>query len=195
MNTGQPTMTPMKYLPLLSLLFTGCASTPYVDMRVAIQVDRMSDWVLQPERDWTPDKSQERINLQVGLDWGTLSCPYIDTMINGPWDQMFIGCSKRFGKKFFFEPSLLHQVDSRTQEFLRTDQKQWQGHNPFIHLRVGYNINPAFHCGVVSGKSLFQGAPFEREEHAPDLYWTNVECGVRLWGKTGLFSDEHLNDR
>ncbi len=185
----------MKLVALIGMLFLliGCAtSEPYLELRVAYQIDPWSDWVLQPERDWTPD-SESRMNLQAGLEWdNNVSC-YVDSMIAGPWDQMFIGCSRSFGKKWFIETALVHQVDSRTQEFLRTDQKQWQGHNPFFHVRVGYNINPAFRCNIATGKSLFQGAPFEREEGAPDIYWVNAECSGRFKGKHGLFSSEHMN--
>ncbi len=180
---------------LLLLLLTGCASTPYVEVRMAGQIDGMSDWVLQPDRDWTPEESETRLHLQVGVEWdGNVDC-YADSMIVGPWSQLFIGCSKRFGESWFVQPKLMHQVDARTSDFLQTDQKQWQGHNPFVHVRFGYQINPAFACGISSGKSLFQGAPFEREEHAPDLYWTNVDCSARLWGKRGLFSEEHRGSK
>jgi len=182
---------------LVALLFiSSCASSPYVDFRMEQQIDGMSDWVLQPERPWTADESEVHVNLRVGLEWSKgLKCPYVDSMIVGPWNQVFVGCSKSFQtekRRFYIEPAIVHQIDSQTSGFLGTDQKQWQGHNPFIHLRVGVNINPAFYCGVSSGKSLFQGAPFESESNNPDLYWTNVGCGARLFGKTGLFSKEHL---
>jgi len=161
---------------------------------MAHQIDGMSDWVLQPERPWTADESVTRIHFVAGLEWeDKWDCPYVDYMASGPWDQTFIGCSKRFGDSWFATPKLMHQLDSASSDFLGTDQKQWQGHNPFLHLRVGYHFNPAFACGISTGKSLFQGAPFESEDGEPDLYWTNVDCSARLGGKTGLFSKEHLS--
>lgn len=182
---------------LLVVLFslTGCASSPYLEMKFVYQVNPMSDWVLQTERSWTPDESETRLHLNVGLEWDdALNCPYVERIFSGPWDHLLIGCSKRFGKqvgtntRLFIEPAILHQVDSQTSEFLRTDQKQWQGHNPFVHLRLGVKYR-GFRCPVIaSGKSLFQGAPFEREDHAPDLYWTNIECGVRIWGNEGILN-------
>lgn len=179
----------MRYLVLL--LLSGCASSPYVEVRFAEQINGMSDWVLQPEREWTAPESQTRLHLQAGLEWsGNVDC-YAESMVVGPWDQVFIGCSKRFGERFFAQPKLMHQVDSQTSPFLRTDQKQWQGHNPFLHLRVGYQINPAFAVGISTGKSLFQGAPFEGEDGEPDLYWTNIDISARLFGKNGLFSEHH----
>lgn len=180
---------------LLAVLVAGCSSTPYLDARFGFQIDSWSDWVLQSERPWTPSESETKLWLQAGLEWDrSISCPYVETMMSGPWDQAFIGCSMRFGKKFYIEPALVHQIDARTSEFLQTDQKQWQGHNPFMHLRVGYQINPAFRIGLATGKSLFQGAPFEKEEGNPDLYWTDLEIGVRFWGKHGMFSKEHLGE-
>lgn len=179
---------------VILLLLSGCASSPYLEMKFVHQVDPMSDWVLQSERPWTPDESETRLHMNVGLEWGDLSCPYVERIFAGPWDQMLIGCSKRFGKqvgentRLFIEPAILHQVDSQTTEFLRTDQKQWQGHNPFIHLRIGVK-HYGFRCPVIAtGKSAFQGAPFEREDGAPDLYWTNLECGVRVFGNEGIFN-------
>jgi hypothetical protein len=179
-------------LSIILLLLSGCASTPYVEMRMAYQIDPWSDWVLQPERKWTPAESEVRIHLQAGLEFDKNVDCYVDSMIVGPWSQAFVGCSKRFGSGFFVTPKLMYQVDDLTSDFLNTDQKQWQGPNPFLHLRVGYQINPAFAVGLSTGKSLFQGAPFEKEEHNPDLYWTNVDVTARLWGKHGLFSKEHL---
>jgi len=194
MNYGQKavTMILMKYLWLI--LLSGCASSPYLEMKFVHQVDRMSDWVLQPERPWTPKEAETRTHLTVGLEWKDVNCPYVERIFQGPWDQMLIGCSRRFGKavgentRLFIEPALVHQVDGETSPFLRTDEKQWQGHNPFVQLRIGIK-HYGFRCPVIAtGKSLFQGAPFEREDHAPDLYWTNIECGVRLWGNEGILN-------
>ena len=183
---------------IVALLLAGCASKPsaYFDSKFVFQHDRGSDWVLQSERSWTPAESETRLHITGGLEWMyQIDCPYVEVILSGPWDQMFLGCSKRFGKigknknyTFFFEPAIVHQVDNRTSAFLRTDQKQWQGHNPFMHLRGGIRWKNGMRCPVIAtGKSVFQGAPFEKEEHAPDLYWTNFECGIRLGGKTGAF--------
>ena len=177
------------------ILLSGCASTPYLEMKFVHQHDRGSDWVLQSERPWTPSESETRTHLTVGLEWTEgFNCPYVERIVSGPWDQTLLGCSKRFGKqintntRLFIEPSIVHQVDGETTPFLRTHEKQWQGHNPFVHLRVGIKHH-GFRCPVLAtGKSAFQGAPFEREDHAPDLYWVNLECGVRLWGKDGIIS-------
>lgn len=179
----------MRYLAILSLLFfvTGCAYTsPYGEVRAEYQINSWSDWVLQPEREWTPERDEMRLHLQAGLQWKNgWECPFVDTMITGPWDQMFIGCSKTFGwKRSYVSALLMHQVDERTSEFLRTDQKQWQGHNPFLHVRAGFSWkDDKYRCpGIATGKSLFQGAPFEQEEGEPDLYWTTVTCAVRFGG-------------
>lgn len=173
----------------------GCGSNPYVEGKFVVQIDGWSDWVLQPERPWVEgDESETRVHLQVGLEWdGRLDCPYVETIMVGAWDQMLIGCSKRFGtwsdkRKWgaYLQPALVHQVDGRTSDFLKTNQNQWQGHNPFIHLRAGLELAGA-HIAIATGKSLFQGAPLEREEGEPDLYWTNFEAGARFWGKTGAW--------
>lgn len=175
---------------IICCILSGCGTTPFVDGRVSYQIDPWSDWVLQPEREWTGDQSEVRFNLIGGLSWGSWDCPYIDVMIVGPWDQFFIGCSKTFGKeRFYGSLQLMHQVDSRTSDFLNTDEKRWQGHNPFLHFRGGMQfMDKRLRCGLATGKSLFQGAPFEREEGNPDLYWTNVECGYR-------FTPGNLSDR
>ena len=179
----------------LAFFLGGCASSPYVDARFGYQHDGGSDWVLQPEREWTPSESEVKLWLQTGLEWDKqLSCPYVDVLVSGPWDQAFVGCSMRFGKKFYVEPSINHQIDSMSSEFIRTDQRQWQGHNPFAHLRVGYQINPAFRVALATGMSthcLSKGKGL-KEVSCPDLYWTDVEAGVRFFGKRGLFSKDHL---
>ena len=177
-------------LAIVTLLFllTGCASSPFVEARVAYQIDRWSDWVLQSERDWVSDEPVH-LRLVAGLEWDKgIDCPYVDVMMAGPWNQSFIGCSKQFGKKHWYaQTQLMHQIDDHTSAFLRTDQKQWQGHNPFFHLRFGAQWRGGkVKCPTIaSGKSLFQGAPFESEDGNPDLSWVNVECSTRFWGKTG----------
>lgn len=187
----------MRWLLPVVVLLAGCASfesfqepDPYAELRFAWQINAWSDWVLQPDRPWTPDDDEARLHLQVGVEWDNRVSCFGESMLVGPWSQAFLGCSKMFGAKdergFFVQPELRHQLDSLTSDFLQTDQKQWQGHNPFVHLRVGYRLS-GFRCGIATGKSLFQGAPFEREEGAPDLYWTNVECGYRFGGHTGMW--------
>jgi hypothetical protein len=178
---------------LIPLLFlSGCATVdPFLDMKFVYQHDAWSDWVLQSERPWTGKESEVRVHMTAGLetDVGEL---YFESIVSGPWSQAFVGYSYRFGNakegrdwNFFIEPALVHQIDNLSSEFLQTSQKQWQGHNPFVHLRIGLQgAGDAFRCPVIAtGKSVFQGAPFESEDHAPDLYWTNVECGVRLFGR------------
>lgn len=182
----------MRYLFVLMVLaITGCGATPYADVRFSYQIDGMSDWVLQPERDWVEDRLVS-LSLQAGAEWDKSQC-YVDTILVGGWDQVFAGCSYRFGSKWYIEPALMHQIDSLSSDFISTDEKQWQGHNPFMHLRAGYAINPAFRVQIATGKSLFQGAPFESEDGNPDLYWTNIEFAYRIGGKHGLFSKEHLS--
>jgi len=174
----------------LAMLLTGCATaSPFFDFTVARQINGMSDWVLQPEREWT--KSEElQFHSSIGVAFGNNNQCYLKNII-GPYTQTFIGCSKAFYTpkgRFFIQPELLHQVDAQTDKFLRTNQKQWQGHNPFVHLRAGVQYK-VLRCQVATGKSVFQGAPFEGEDGEPDLYWTNIECGVRLVGSGGVYSD------
>ena len=168
---------------LVILLLSGCAT--FVETRAAYQVDPWSDWVLQKERPWTPARSEVRVNLIAGLAWDRgIDCPYFDVMMVGPWDQLFIGCSKIFGTgRWYLQTQILHQIDNRTSDFLQTDQKQWQGPNPFFHLRMGAQWQEGrIKCPTIAtGRSLFQGAPFEKEEGSPDLYWVNLECSIR-WG-------------
>ncbi len=182
-------------LAILSVFVMGCASTPYVDMKVVHQIDSWSDWVLQPERKWMEDSEDYGIRVTVGTEFAKERECFVEFAATGT-EQMFVGCGQRFGWRgsheptgWYAEPSIRYQVDTRTTEFLRTDQKQWQGENPFIHLRVGYKRN-GIRCPVVAtGKSLVSGAPFSNEDTSPDIYWTNVECGVRMWGRDGVFSD------
>ncbi len=177
----------MKYLlPLILValvLLSGCASSPFIEGRLAGQINSWSDWVLQPEREWVSDEPVA-LHLIMGLEWDHgIDCPYLDTMMSGPWNQAFIGCSKTFGKKWYAQTQLMYQLDSRTSEFLRTDQKQWQAHNPFFHLRFGYQKGKWKCPTLATGKSIGQGAPYESEEGNPDISWVNIECSVRWGGK------------
>ncbi len=166
----------------LALLLSGCA--PFVEVGVGYQIDRWSDWVLQPERAWVND--EPLYTFSAGLEWKDhVDCPSID-IVSGAYEQAFLSCSKRFGGKFFSNVQLKHQINSRTSDFLQTDQKQWQGHNPFLHLRIGYDWGGVKCPQIATGKSLFQGAPFESETGNPDLYWTNLECSVRFFGQSGV---------
>ena len=48
----------MKWLILSLLLLSGCASgppSPYARLGLEWQIDGMSDWMLQPEREWMGD--------------------------------------------------------------------------------------------------------------------------------------------
>lgn len=183
-------------LLLACLLLMGCANspaTPYGGYKFVAQHSRGTDWVLQKEREWTPNESVTGAHIFAGLEWKhRIRCPYVNYVAHGAFDQVLIGCSWQFGTwgdkdwGFYAEPAIVHQVDSETSWFLRTDQKQWQGHNPFLHLRLGIEL-AGFNCAIASGKSVFQGAPFESEDNNPDIYWTNFECGVQVWGKTGAF--------
>lgn len=176
----------MRYLILL--LLTGCSYTmPYLEPKAEYQFDSWSDWVLQSERPWTPEESEPFLKLETGLEWSYgISCPSWEFNITGPWEQMFIGCWWHYRPsgtiKPFFGAGVMHQIDSRTDDFLGTDQRQWQGHNPFIHVKAGasaYGLN----LYLRSGKSIFQGAPFESEAHNPDLYWTNFGISYRFFGR------------
>jgi len=70
---------------------------------------------------------------------------------------------------------------------------KWTGQNPFYHLRLGLEWKLIGHknhkifrfkCPVIAtGRSLTQGAPLESEKGAPDLYWSHLECRVRMGGK------------
>ena len=177
---------------IILLLLAGCASDPYVDMKVVWQHNGGSDWMLQPERDWIQAKNDYRVHVNAGFERnGKTDCPYVEAVVYGPYRQAFVGCSHRFGigKHLYVEPSLVHQVDSMTSDFLRTDISrqpyEWQGHNPFVHLRIGLKFN-SFRCPVyATGMSLHaigEGKVLHNDTHVPDLYWTDVECGVRLWG-------------
>ena len=173
------------YLPLF-----GCASSPYLIVKGVYQHDRGSDWVLQPERKWINGSNNPRLHIQAGLEWeNNLDCPYIASGT----DQLrwvHLGCAKTFGSydsnkrfNFFAQLDIVHQVDSLTSSILSTDMKAWSGHNPFWHFRGGL-IWKKWKCPVIAtGRSMFQGLPFESEDMAPDLYWTHVECGRRWGGK------------
>lgn len=193
----------MKFWTLLAvLLLTGCASSkPYIEARMAHQLDRMSDWVLQPERDWIcSEEAQEagtcdselRLFVQAGFEWPNQSDCYFETTAIGPWDQAWVGCSRMFGAKdergWFIRPELRHQINDLTSDFLQTDQTQWQGYNPFVHLRVGYRYS-GFKINVATGMSTRCIAKLKkiRDVSCPDLYWTNIEVGARYGGYTGMW--------
>jgi hypothetical protein len=196
----------MKKLLLLFLL-SGCASSPFIDTKLVIQNNRGSDWMLRPQREWINDNNNPRLHVVVGLEWGhQIDCPYIASGTDKlRW--VHIGCAKAWGKKegLFFEFALIHQVDSLSSWWLRTDRApydgpdearalysrgyydngdRWTGQNPFYHLRVGLRWKHKVKCPVIAtGRSMFQGAPFESEDGAPDLYWSQLECGKRWGGK------------
>jgi hypothetical protein len=181
------------------LLLTGCASDPYVDLKVVWQHNAGSDWTLQPEREWIRARDDYRLTMNAGLEWKRRTdCPYVEATVSGPYQQMFIGCSRRFGIRgadktvdFYIEPALVYQVNALTEDFLRTDiyrEYEWQGDNPFVHLRIGMRFG-SFRCPVIaSGRSLTVGAPFGSEDNSPDLYWVDVECGARLLGRGSVFN-------
>ena len=63
----------MRWLVLLML--SGCAASPAMNIKISGQINPWSDWVLQPERDWTPDESETRINVLGGFEWDNgLTC-------------------------------------------------------------------------------------------------------------------------
>lgn len=173
----------MRHLLFSLVLLSGCAS-PFLEVGVDYQIDPWSDWVLQDERPWINDEPLYQV--QLGLEWdGFVDCPYLMTS-TGAYNQAFFGCSKRWGERAYANVQLKHQRDQESDPFLRTDQKQWQGHNPFLHVRVGYDWGGIKCPQIATGKSLFQGIPFERDEGNPDFYWMNVGCAVRFGGHSGV---------
>jgi uncharacterized protein YceK len=72
---------------------------------------------------------------------------------------------------------------------------KWTGQNPFYHLRLGLEWKMTGHeshkifrfkCPVIAtGRSLTQGFPYESENNGrqADLYWSHLECRVRMGGK------------
>lgn len=182
----------MKKLVILFIaLLSGCASSPFLDMKAVWQHDRGSDWMLRPEREWIDGPNNPRLHVAAGLEWeNRVDCPYIASGTDD-LEWVHIGCSKTFGRyepnqtfNLFGEFSVVHSVDELSDYYLSTDRKRWQGHNPFMHLRGGFEWAHKIKCPVyATGKSIFQGAPFESESHAPDLYWSHFECGKRWGGK------------
>lgn len=55
-----------------------------------------------------------------------------------------------------------------------------------MHLRAGYDWGAVTCPQIATGKSLFQGAPVEIDEGEPDIYWVNIECSARFWGRSGF---------
>ena len=72
---------------------------------------------------------------------------------------------------------------------------KWTGANPFYHIRLGLEWKRMGHKNhkifrakcptVATGRSLTQGFPYESENNGrqADLYWSHVECQVRIGGK------------
>jgi hypothetical protein len=184
----------MKTLLITALLtLSACASEPYLDAKIVWQHNSGSDWMLRPNREWINDRNNPRMHIALGLAWkNDLDCPYIATGTDVlKWRH--VGCSKLFGTKpnknhrWFIETALVYQIDSQTDWWLRTDRTDWQGVNPFFHLRGGViweNEGPAsFKCPMIAtGRSVTQGFPLhsESKEGETDLYWTNIECGGRM---------------
>ena len=178
----------MNKLAVVCLLLSGCASSPYLEPKFEWQIDSWSDWVLQSERPWTPDEHEPFLKIETGLAWDYgIDCPAIEWNAVGPWEQMFVACWWHWGgKQKSVRPivgvGLMHQIDSRTEDFLNTDQNQWQSHNPFLHLRAGVSVYD-LNVYLRTGKGLLQGAPFESENDNPDIYWTNFGVSYRFWGR------------
>ena len=179
-----------RWLPVACVvLMMGCASVGqpavYLDTKIVWQNDEGSDWMVRPEREWIDETNNPRFHAHLGLAWQhNVDCPYIATGTDAlKW--LHIGCSKGWGSKEnrpFFEYAVIHQVDSQSDWYLSTDRKDWQGHNPFNHFRLGWRWKHKIRCPVIAtGRSMFQGAPFESEDDAPDLYWSHLECTKR-WG-------------
>jgi len=112
----------------------------------------------------------------------------------------------------YFQFDLRHQVDSLTNWWLRTDHPdlsdeglpadsqivlynnvyqngtKWTGQNPFYHFRFGLEWKRSklfrVRCpSIATGRSLTQGSPLESENGEADLYWSHVECNLRVGGK------------
>ena len=180
------------YLKILCILFfipSLCyAASPYLTLKRVYQNDRGSDWVLSPERDWINGSNNPRLHIHVGLAWDrNISCFGATGTDYLEW--VHVGCSKDWGSynpdrrfNFFGQLAIIHQIDSLTDPILSTDMKAWQGHNPFWHFRFGMKWKHKIRCPVfATGRSLFQGNPFESEDMAPDLYWFHIECS-KSWG-------------
>ena len=189
---------------IVMLCLAGCAGTPspYVDAKMVIPHNRGSDWVLQPEREWVCKgkascETEARIDMAAGLEWDNRVTLSLNWILIGPWQQVGLSFAKEWdfaiggsGWGVIVQPALYHQFDGPTSWFLRTDQLQWQSHNPFLHLRVGMEAE-GFRCPVIAtGESTYsfaRGKWIPGEHGPPDLYWTQLECGARFWGKTGAF--------
>jgi len=55
-------------LVVLSILITGCTSTPYIAIGVGYQNDRGTDWYQHTAREWTCDK-HDTFHAEVGTEW------------------------------------------------------------------------------------------------------------------------------
>ena len=192
-------------------MLAGCAATgkpaAFLDAKVVWRNDRGSDWMLRPDREWINERNNPRLQGALGLEWPhQIDCPFIATGTDAlKW--VHLGCAWRFGKRkpgrlfgFCGDVALIHQVDELSSWWLRTDKQhvkppsviaqqyrdtpgaKWTGQNPFYHLRAGLCWDHKIRCPMIAtGRSMFQGAPFESEDNAPDLYWSALECGKR-WG-------------
>ncbi len=69
-------------LLVVLFLLLGCAtmkkSSPYAEFMVEYQIDRMSDWMLQPERSWMGNSPY--LTGRFGLEWNHgIRCPEVST--------------------------------------------------------------------------------------------------------------------
>jgi len=187
--------TPLGILVLILAIvlatLAGCASSakPFIDTKLVVQHDSGSDWMLRPERRWIADNNNPRLHVVGGLEWKNgIDCPWIATGT----DQLRwinLGCGMTFGRyapyrklNLFGEVHIVHQLDQHSSWWLRRERTDWMGHNPRLTLRGGLQWGHKIKCPMIaSGTSIFQGAPFESESNAPELYWFNFECSKR-WG-------------
>lgn len=187
-------LTERGWLLLLVILpLTGCAymgkPAPYLDTKIVWQNDDGSDWMLRPEREWIDETNNPRFHVHLGLEWAhNIDCPYIATGTDA-LEWLHFGCAKTWewwmteDTALFFQFAVIHSSDKYSHPILSTDQKRWQGHNPFGHWRLGIKRKSGWFFNVATGRSIFQGAPFESEDNNPDLYWFHAELGYRLGGK------------
>ena len=191
-----------------------------MDLKVAYQNDRGSDWMLRSDREWVRN-GPTSLQAAVGVEWdNNIDCPFIAVAYQ-TLNWTHIGCAKSFGGKPkrglvrpFLQVDLRHQVDSLSSWWLRTDHPditgmdfpkdepivqynrayqngtKWTGANPFYHLRIGLEWKRISEfrvkCPVIAtGRSLTQGFPYESEHNGKqaDLYWSHLECQVRIGGK------------
>lgn len=101
-----------------------------------------------------------------------------------------VGCASQPLGEYLGEPApfaevkIVHHIQPWMDWMLKDERKSWMGHNPRIHFELGLEWEHKISCPVfVTGTSIFQGAPFESESNAPELYWAHLECGKRWGGK------------